>query len=84
MLFRSLHPRVQEALDSVTPANRAPWHGKCAEVGCVDQALKSGIDNLEDATSIAVNIGKSGTGHGTFKEACSSCQQFLEFFGIKF
>jgi hypothetical protein len=80
----NLHPLVQKALDSVPASKRAPWHEFCAEVGCVDQAIKSGIENLKNAVSIAVNIGKSGTGHGTFKEACSSCKHFLDFFGIRY
>jgi hypothetical protein len=78
-----LHARVQEALDRVPPAERAPWHGHCAEVGCVDQAFKTGVDP-RGGTSIAVNIGRSGSGHGTFKEACSSCRRMLEFLGVRF
>ena len=30
-----LHPDLQRALDDVPKEDRAPWHGQCAEVGCL-------------------------------------------------
>lgn len=58
---------------------RAPWHGHCAEVGAISQCLDNG--QLPTAgTSVAVNIGASGTGHGTIKDPCSSCEFLLDTF----
>jgi len=79
---RTLHPDVNAALDRVAPGERAPWHGGCAEPGCVSQALNAGV-NPAGGTSRAVNIGESGRGHGTPKMTCSSCRAMLDFFGIK-
>ena len=66
--------------------SRAPWHGGCSEVGCVDKALNSGITKpqLQGANTKTVNIGVSGKGHGTPKPACPSCEDMLNYFGIKF
>jgi RHS repeat-associated protein len=80
---RDLHPRVVAALDEVPPSQRAPWHGKCAEPGCISQALNAGIEPA-GGVSTAVNIRPSGNpSHGTFKAACSSCSALLDSFGIK-
>jgi len=79
---RTLRPDVQAALDKVPPGQREPWHGHCAEPGCVSQALNAGV-NPAGGTSRAVNIGDSGRGHGTPKMTCRSCQSLLDFFGIK-
>jgi len=78
---RTLHPKVQAALDKVPQAQRAPWHGHCAEAGCLSQALEAGV-NPAGGTSRAVNIGTSGKGHGTPKPTCSSCKNVLDEFGV--
>ena len=79
---RTLNGKVVEALNAVPAKQRAPWHGGCAEAGCVSKALDAGV-NPTGGTSRAVNIGESGAGHGTSKMACSSCRSMLDFFGIK-
>ncbi|WCM94290.1 hypothetical protein M5C99_06060 [Acidovorax sp. NCPPB 2350] len=76
---RDLLPEVQKALDNVPLEDRAPWHGHCAEVGCVNQARKKGMDTT-GGHSDAVNVG--GDKHGQHKKACSSCRAFLPQFGI--
>jgi len=78
---RDLHPDLTEALSNVPPAERAPWHGHCAEIGCLNQALNKGI-NPRGGTSSAVNIGRSGDGHGTPRKACKSCHNVLNQFGV--
>jgi hypothetical protein len=65
-----------------TPSSaRAAWHGGCAEVACLDQALNAGV-NSAGGTMRAVNIGVSGAGHNTPKPICSSCDDILRFFGV--
>jgi hypothetical protein len=81
---RTLHPDVVDALEAVPPSQRAPWHGKCAEPGCLSQALNAGVDPA-GGTSTAVNIrGPGNPQHGTFKAACPSCAAVLKRFGVKF
>ena len=67
-----------------TPAkSRAPWHGGCSECVTADKALNSGIKSLEGGKMETVNIGVSGTGHGTTKAPCSSCGDMLDNLGIE-
>ena len=78
-----LNPALQSAIEAIPPGSTFKWTGQCAEVGCLNQALNAGV-NPAGGTSIAVNIGNTGFGHGTFKEACPSCQFLLTYFGVKF
>ena len=81
---RILHPKVVAALNKVPQSQRAPWHGHCAEPGCISQALDEGM-NLAGAVSTAVRIRAQGSAvHGTLKDACSSCAALLEQFGIRY
>jgi len=79
---RTLNSQVQAALENVPQAQRAPWHGHCAEMGCLSQAINAGV-NPAGGSSRAVNIGTSGRGHGTPKPTCSSCRNVLDQHGIK-
>lgn len=79
----NLDPRLQQALDNVPPSQRKPWHGNCAEIGCIDQSLKSGV-NPSGGNMKAVNIGKSKPGHKTPKPACPTCANVMDQFGIKY
>jgi len=72
---------VTGALMGTPAAARAPWHGACAEVACLDKALNAGV-NPAGGTINAVNIGVSGAGHGTLKPICSSCGDILKLFGV--
>jgi RHS repeat-associated protein len=80
---RKYNPKVQAALDSTPVDKRAPWHGGCAENGCLSQAFDAGIDPA-GGRSRSVNIGESGKGHGTPKSACPSCQWVLRQFGVEY
>ena len=79
---RVLNPKVQQALDQVAKEDRSPYHGHCAEPGCISNALDAG-KNVSGGSSYAVKIRAEGkAAHGTFIEACSSCQAVLEYFGV--
>jgi len=78
---RVLHPEVQAALDSVPYGMRAPWHGACAEMGCLSQAFEAGLDPAGGIMH-AVAIGTSNPGHGLPKMICSSCMAVMEQFGV--
>src|SRR5262249_36407706 len=79
---RTLHPKVQEALDKVPPALRSPYHGACAEPGCLSQALNEGV-NPSGGVSTAVKIRAPGkAAHGTRMPACSSCKAVNQAFGV--
>lgn len=76
------HPEVQRALDNVPQDQRSPYHGKCAEPGCISKSLESGSDprggNMETA-----KIRKPGNPqHGEPHEPCGTCKWLLDFFGI--
>jgi hypothetical protein len=75
------NPQVTGALMGTQAAERAPWHGACAEIACLDKALNAGVDP-RGGTIQAVNIGISGAGHNTPKVICSSCSDILDFFGV--
>ncbi|MGJ0626418.1 RHS repeat domain-containing protein, partial [Xenorhabdus bovienii] len=78
--------KVTGVLMGTPPAHRAPWHGGCAEISCLDQAFNAGVkvEDLTNATSKALNIGTSGLAHKSPKPACSSCSYVLKHFGVKF
>jgi hypothetical protein len=78
---RVLDGSVQEALDAVPLAQRAPWHGACAEMGCLSQALNAGV-NPAGGSIRAVAIGTSNPGHGLPKVICTSCSAVLDVFGV--
>jgi len=44
--------------------------------------MKDGVDPRGGSIS-TVDIGRSGSEHGTRKGACSSCQDMLKYFGVK-
>ncbi|WP_189396450.1 RHS repeat-associated core domain-containing protein, partial [Pseudomonas laurentiana] len=61
------NPQVTGALMGTPQANRAAWHGACAEIVCLDKALNAGVDPAGGKVR-TVNIGVSGAGHKTPKE----------------
>jgi RHS repeat-associated protein len=75
------NPLVTGTLMGTPSANRAPWHGGCAEIVCLDKALNAGI-NPAGGTMRSVNIGVSGAGHNTPKSICSSCDDVLRSLGV--
>jgi len=74
------NPDVTAALMGTPNAQRAAWHGGCAEIACLDKAFNAGASR--GGTMRTINIGVSGAGHGTPKPFCSTCSDILEFFGI--
>ncbi|MBD1229661.1 hypothetical protein [Xenorhabdus griffiniae] len=42
--------KVTGVLMGTPPTHRAPWHGGCAEISCLDQALNAGV-KVEDLTT---------------------------------
>jgi hypothetical protein len=79
---RTNHAAVQDALDAVPRGERARWHGGCAEIGCLNQALEAGVD-LTGGAMRAVAIGESNPGHGLPKKACSTCKNVMTQFGVQ-
>ena len=73
--------QVTGALMGTPHSARAPWHGGCAEVVCLDKALNAGV-NPAGGSARAVNIGVSGSGHNTLKPTCASCGDLFRFFGV--
>jgi RHS repeat-associated protein len=77
------NPEVTGVLMGTPKALRAPWHGGCGEIVCLDKALNAGVDPY-GGTGSAVNIGISGSGHGTPKVPCSSCAFAFDRFGVNY
>jgi hypothetical protein len=75
------NPQVTAALMGTPIAEQASWHGGCAEIVCLDNALNAGV-NPSGGSIRAVNIGDSGAGHNTPKVICSSCNDILNYFGV--
>ena len=79
---RMNHPAVQRALDNVPAAQRSPFHGACAEIGCLNQAANAGV-NPQGGTMRAVTIRKPGNAnHATPNPACPTCENVQKQMGV--
>jgi hypothetical protein len=78
--WTELHPEVQDVLDTI-PHPRVPYHGYCAELQCISQALTAGKTGQELAGS---EIATSSVVTGAAKTPCSSCTVVLQYFKLKF
>ncbi len=81
----ALHPDLKNALnDAKQNLPKLPaWHGFCAEVGCVDQALKEGSD-ITQGYSKAVHVVRNSDNHGKPNPACPSCESMLTSLSVPF
>lgn len=78
---RPLHETLQKALENVPMEQRPKWHSHCAEIACIDKALKNG-HSVNGTEMRAVNIGSSGKGHRTPKKPCITCSTVAKELGI--
>lgn len=78
----SIHPDVQEALDSVPESEQPGFHTKCAEPACISKALDAGADPRGGDMQIVRIRPLNHPGHGTPIGPCTSCQRVLDWFGI--
>ncbi|HAP74482.1 MAG TPA: hypothetical protein DCR14_00175 [Acidimicrobiaceae bacterium] len=76
-----VHPTLQAELDAVPTSIRPGWHGQCAEISCVNQALQAGVDPAGVQRTVA--IGLTDPGHGLAKAACPTCATVLPRFGVR-
>jgi YwqJ-like deaminase len=73
---------VQEALDSVPEDIRPGFHGECAEIQCISQAVQA-EDPVEGGDMAAARVrGPNSPAHGTPIEPCASCAWVMGRFGI--
>ena len=94
---KGLHPLVKKWLKEADEViQQRPQHGKCAEPSAISKWLwefdPNGKMTIEQArkqfdgvVSKAINIESKKIKriqHGTYKEACKSCNPLLEFFNI--
>ena len=76
------NPAVQQALDNVPQAERSDFHGKCAEIGCLNQATNSGV-SPQGGTMRASQIRRPGKPkHGAPKPPCSTCKSVMKQMGV--
>jgi RHS repeat-associated protein len=76
---RVLNSTLDDALNAVS--NPSKYHGHCAEISCLNQALSAGVDP-SGGTMRTVAIGTSNPGHGLQKVACSSCAAVMKTLGV--
>jgi hypothetical protein len=77
---RPTHPAVQRAADSVPIGRRSPYHGCCAEVNAVSNALNAGA---RVRGSVVATVEAAGRRAGEVVNSCSSCTWILERLGVK-
>ena len=76
------HPEVQQALDNVPAAERSPYHGGCAEVGCLNQAKNAGAE-VQGSRMATAKIRKPGNpSHGQPNPPCSTCRHVMDQMGV--
>jgi RHS repeat-associated protein len=78
------HPAVQEALDGVPENVRPPFHGECAEIDSLSQALDAGDHVAGGVVSTARVRGPNSPAHGTAIPPCPSCQHVLDKMGVTY
>jgi hypothetical protein len=78
---RAVDPRVRAALDSVPEAVRPAFHGRCAEIDCLNQAIADGGDVTSSVVSTARVRGLASAAHGTPIQPCRSCEWVLKQLG---
>jgi hypothetical protein len=76
------HPDIQASLDSIPSEGRARFHGRCAEIHCLTQALDAGDDVTGGTIEAARVRGPNSELHGTTIAPCDSCQAVLDKFGV--
>jgi hypothetical protein len=70
------HPLVQEMLDNVK--NRSDFHGKCAEINCLDNAYSSEVSPAGGEIGTAKVRAPGNAEHGQSHEPCSTCADVLQ------
>lgn len=76
------HPEVQHALDNVPNGSRSPFHGRCAEIDCLNQSYTAGDIPSGGALGTARVRGPNSAAHGTPIEPCASCADVLQQLGV--
>ena len=77
-----LNETVQGMLDQVPPNQRSPFHGGCAEMSCLSNAIEAGA-NPRGGVMSTVKVGAPGSPrHGQPFPPCSSCSYVQEQLGI--
>jgi len=75
------NPIVQQALDNVPLADRSPYHGGCAEIGCFNQALNDGVSPAGGTIGAAKIRAAGNPGHGQPLDLCPSCANVADQLG---
>ncbi len=80
-------PEVQNMLDNVPQAERSKFHGGCAEMNCLDNTYRSGVDPRggEIGTAkVRVEGSAAESECGTSHEPCSTCANVMDQAGVKY
>lgn len=78
------HPDLQSVLDDVPAGQRPPWHGYCAEVHCINQALKA-EGSVKGATVATAKVrGPNSPAHGDPLPPCPSREVVLRKMKVRY
>jgi len=77
-----VNPAIQSVINRL-PTN-SPFAGSCAEIGCLSQALNSGINPAGGSIGTAAIRATGNAAHGTPVAPCVTCSQVLRYFGVKY
>jgi len=79
-----LHSDLAAALNGVPASARRDWHGECAEIDSMNQALHDGRALTGGAMTTARVRGPNSSSHGSSIAPCGSCTPILTQFGVRF
>jgi len=76
------NPVVEAALAAVPEDVRPPFHGYCAEIQCLSDALNAKENLTGSVVSTARVRGLNSQQHGTPIPPCPSCEVVLDKLGV--
>ena len=81
---RTVPLRVQQALDNVPEEVREDFHGHCAEIDAISQAVEEGKRVSGSHIATARVRGFNSAQHGTPHAPCPSCQHVIDELGVTY
>ncbi|MFE0824237.1 RHS repeat-associated core domain-containing protein [Streptomyces sp. NPDC058847] len=81
----ALHPRVQDILNNIPPAQRGSGHGKCGLPICLSNALGNGMDPTgSKVAAVVIRSNVKHPKHGYPVGPCNSCKALVKEFNLDF
>jgi RHS repeat-associated protein len=77
-----VNPAIESLINRL-PTN-SPFAGSCAEIGCLSQALNSGVNPAGGSVGTAAIRAAGNVAHGAPVTPCVTCSQVLRYFGVTY